>query len=78
MTDQLTRGDLAAMTPQQITEAKNDGRLNELLGHTHDAALIARAEQLEPVTREQLAQLSRLGRPDLAGRYAQHLDQITR
>lgn len=29
---QLTRADLAKMTPEQITQAKKDGRLNDLLG----------------------------------------------
>ena len=29
---QLTRGDLAGMTPEQITQAKAEGRLDTLLG----------------------------------------------
>lgn len=30
--DQLTRTDLAAMTPEQINQARQDGRLDNLLG----------------------------------------------
>lgn len=41
---QLCRGDLAGMTPEQIVEAKADGRINDLLGiPPEETALIARA-----------------------------------
>lgn len=78
MTDQLTREDLAGMSPDAIVQAKNDGRLATLLGHGHDADLAARAARLEPITREELAQLNAAGRHSLAAAYANHPAQIIR
>ena len=66
MTDQLTRADLNGMTPEQITDAFDAGRLAVTLGQyaPDEAPLIDRARH-GAITRADIADLARLGRHDL-------------
>lgn len=62
---QLTRADLARMTPDQIENARTAGRLDTLLGvprDEHDALAAARSEGL--LTLEHVHTLARIGRHD--------------
>jgi hypothetical protein len=63
---QLTREDLKAMTPEAIDEAHSAGRCDLLLGiPAADVEVQDRARSDEPLTRADVAQLRRIGRPDL-------------
>lgn len=63
--DQLTVDDIKGMTPDQIVDAHNAGRLNHALGmDPDDAAFINRAPR-STLDRDNIARLARLGRPDL-------------
>ena len=66
MTDQLTRADLDGMTPEQITDALDAGRLAVALGQyaPNEAPLIDRATN-GAITRADISELARLGRHDL-------------
>lgn len=75
---QLTRAELAGMTPDAIVAARDAGQLADVLGvPREEAELLARAGRLAPITRAELARLTRMGRPDLAAAYAAHPDRIT-
>jgi hypothetical protein len=64
--DQLTRDDLAGMTPEAIVKASDAGRCDTLLGvPADDIDVIGRARGDEPLSRTDLAHLRRIGRHDL-------------
>lgn len=67
MTDQqLTDDDLKGMTPQEIADAHDSGRLDSLLGAPEeDVDVLARARNGESLDRADLSRLSALGRHDL-------------
>jgi len=63
--DQLTRTNLAGMTPDQIEAARLAGRLDDLLGiprDEHDALAAARGDA--PLNLEHVRHLARLGHHD--------------
>jgi len=73
---QITRDQLKGMTPEQIVQAKREGRLNALLGLAPaDVALLDRATTA-PLTRDDIAALARLNRHDLIVA-ARHDNRIT-
>lgn len=73
---QITRDQLKGMTPEQIVQAKREGRLNALLGMPPaDVALLDQATTA-PLTRDDIAALARLNRHDLIVA-AQHDNRIT-
>ena len=78
---QLTRDDEQALARARrhadIEAAREAGRLDALLGVPADQIeLVARARNLEPVTRAELAELNRLGRHDLVAAYSRSTDRI--
>lgn len=75
---QLSRADLAGMTPAAINAAREAGQCADLLGVPREQTeLITRATRLQPVSRADLAALNRAGRHDLTAAYAPHADRIT-
>lgn len=78
MTDQLTRGDLAAMTPQQIEAARLAGRLDAVLGTSPELVEARRlARNAEPITRDQLRTLNRARDYALVAKYTAHIHLVT-
>ncbi|WP_106814262.1 hypothetical protein [Microbacterium timonense] len=79
MTHQLSRDDLAGMTPAQITEAHDAGRFNDLIGiDPADTALVQRASAPDirhTFTATEVRRLRALGRHDLVANIT--IDQIT-
>jgi hypothetical protein len=74
MPDQLTRDDLAGMTPEQIVAAQEAGQAYTMLGGNQaDAELIYLAEQGHPVNQDGIRRLSALNRHDLAAKAAEAL-----
>lgn len=66
MTNQLTRDDLAAMTPQAIDEATRAGRCDALLGVAPEASEARRkTEAGEAIDLDDVAALKAVGRHDL-------------
>lgn len=64
--DQLTRTDIAGMTPEEVVEAHDAGRFDVALGASPaDAQLKQRARSGEPVTRADIRRLSELGEHQL-------------
>lgn len=77
MTDQLTDADLEHMAPDDIVQAKADGRLDTLLGIPQDEHdVIAKARAGERLDLDDVANLARLGHPELvaAARAANLID----
>ncbi len=74
MPAQLTREDLADMTPEQIVAAQEAGQVYTMLGgNQSDAELIYLAEKGHPIDRDGVRRLSALNRHDLAAKAAESL-----
>lgn len=65
---QLTRADLAGMSPEEINEARHEGKLNELMGGTppvdtsgDEQLTLAAVRQMTP---DQIIEARRTGRLD--------------
>jgi hypothetical protein len=66
MTAQITRDDLKSMTPQEIEQARVDGRLDRILGLPEDEIEAkTRARGNAPLTTEDVKILSRYRHHDL-------------
>jgi hypothetical protein len=73
--DQLTEADLARMTPEEIVQAQDEGRCDQLLGIDPEQTALVHRGTHDVITDADIQALAAIGRQDLiaaayeAGRY---------
>lgn len=75
LASQLTREDLATMTPEQVDAAEKAGDLDQVLGRMNsaDRELIQRAKQAQAITISEARHLAAIGHGELVASLPVHL-----